>query len=144
MVKLRPGASSRQNVVDWPLVDSPEYQELRSVEEDLRSLGPMPYRVKVGNAEPTELADGEALAAFIEERGRKGLTISRYKGLGEMNAEELWATTMDPDARTLLQVKDEDASGGTDQLFSVLMGEDVDQRRTFIEQNALNVRNLDI
>jgi DNA gyrase subunit B len=61
-----------------------------------------------------------------------------------MNAEELWATTMDPDARTLLQVKDEDTTGGTDELFTVLMGENVELRRTFIEENALNVRNLDI
>jgi DNA gyrase subunit B len=61
-----------------------------------------------------------------------------------MNAEELWATTMDPDARTLLQVRDEDSTGRTDELFTVLMGENVELRRTFIEENALNVRNLDI
>jgi DNA gyrase subunit B len=61
-----------------------------------------------------------------------------------MNAEELWATTMDPDARTLLQVRDEDTTGRTDELFTVLMGENVELRRTFIEENALNVRNLDI
>ena len=69
-------------------------------------------------AHQVTIADAEKLAEFIDERGRRGITLSRYKGLGEMNAEELWATTMDPDARTLLQVKDEDSTGRTDELFS--------------------------
>ena len=141
---MRPGASSRVSVIDWDLVDSAEYQELLSIEEDIRSIGQAPYTVKSAGAQPVTIADAEELAEFIDERGRKGITISRYKGLGEMNAEELWATTMDPDARTLLQVKDEDTTGRTDELFSVLMGENVELRRTFIEENALNVRNLDI
>jgi DNA gyrase subunit B len=143
-VSLRPGASARITVIDWDLVDSAEYQELLSIEEDVRSIGKPPYTVKSEGGAPVLVPDAERLGDFIDERGRKGITLSRYKGLGEMNAEELWATTMDPDARTLLQVRDEDTTGRTDELFTVLMGENVELRRTFIEENALNVRNLDI
>jgi DNA gyrase subunit B len=86
---------------------------------------------------PTELLDA-VLAA-----GRKGLSISRYKGLGEMNAEQLWETTLDPDNRALLQVKVEDADV-TDEIFSRLMGDVVEPRREFIQENALSVANLDV
>jgi DNA gyrase subunit B len=86
---------------------------------------------------PSELLD--AVLAI----GRKGLSIARYKGLGEMNAEQLWETTLDPDNRILLQVKVEDADV-TDEIFTRLMGDIVEPRRDFIQENALNVANLDV
>jgi DNA gyrase subunit B len=86
---------------------------------------------------PSQLLDA------IFAAGRKGLSISRYKGLGEMNAEQLWETTLDPEARVLLQVKVEDADV-TDEIFTRLMGDIVEPRREFIQDNALNVANLDV
>ena len=79
---------------------------------------------------------------LILKQGEKGLSLQRYKGLGEMNADQLWETTLDPDARTLLQVKiEQSAEEGT--TFSDLMGDDVEPRRLFIQEQALNVSNLD-
>ncbi len=138
----RAAASLRPSRIDLALVSSDEYQEAWGIDQDLRSLGAAPYTGRTDKNEEV-LADGEALAEFLEERGKKGLSISRYKGLGEMNADELWETTMNPDARTLLQVRVDDAMA-TDQLFTVLMGDQVEPRRAFIESNALHVKNLDI
>ncbi|HTM45574.1 MAG TPA: DNA topoisomerase (ATP-hydrolyzing) subunit B [Polyangiaceae bacterium] len=143
VVKFRPGASARSAELDQKLAEHGEYEQLVALEEDIRSVGPAPYTAKSEKGEATELADSTALDEFIEERGRKGALISRYKGLGEMNADELWETTMNPDARTFLQVKIDDPVRA-DELFSVLMGDQVEPRRQFIEKNALNVRNLDI
>ncbi|QEE30985.1 DNA topoisomerase (ATP-hydrolyzing) subunit B [Terriglobus albidus] len=93
--------------------------------------------------DPVEKKSARDLFEFVIEQGRKEYDVQRYKGLGEMTAEQLWETTMDPDRRTLLEVKLEDIAG-TEEIFTTLMGEDVESRRRFIEENALDVKNLDI
>jgi len=100
------------------------------------------YKVSRGREESYFYSD-EDLEAHLNERGRTGINIQRYKGLGEMNPQQLWETTMDPDSRTILQVSLEDAMAA-DEIFSILMGDQVEPRREFIEQNAKLVANLDI
>ncbi len=100
------------------------------------------FLLKVGDKE-TEITGVFELIQEIKEAGRKGLNIQRYKGLGEMNPDQLWETTMDPERRVLLQVKLEDAIAA-DEIFTILMGDQVAPRREFIETHALEVRNLDI
>jgi DNA gyrase subunit B len=145
----RPGAAARPVTIDWDLVDSAEYEELYSIEQDVRSIGPAPYfvgepdKAKSDKAEEVQLDDADALWDFIDARGRKGTQIQRYKGLGEMNPEQLWETTLDPNTRVMLQVRLDDVVQ-TDQIFTILMGDQVEPRRQFIEENALNVKNLDI
>ena len=120
-----------------------EYEELCILAEDVRKLGKLPYKLEVANTGIMEFNTLDDLINFIMEEGKKGFTIQRYKGLGEMNPEQLWETTMDPQNRHLLQVGVEDAVEA-DRIFTILMGDVVEPRREFIEQNALKVRNLDI
>jgi DNA gyrase subunit B len=101
------------------------------------------YGAKIGKDDRAYLKDDAALAAFEAEHEGRKIDISRFKGLGEMDWQELSATTMDPATRTLLQVSVEDAAIA-DEIFSTLMGDDVDARRGFIQENAKDVRFLDI
>jgi DNA gyrase subunit B len=103
-----------------------------------------PPVVSRGKTEPNVTINTlDALLEYFISAGEKGVTINRYKGLGEMNPDQLWATTMNPEVRTLLQVRAEDHTEA-DQMFTTLMGDQVEPRRKFIEDNALDVRNLDI
>jgi DNA gyrase subunit B len=100
------------------------------------------YSLRRGESE-TGLEDLRGLPAAIRSAGERGLQITRFKGLGEMNAEELRETTLDPENRTLLKIKMDDAAGA-DEMFRVLMGDNVEPRREFIQKHALDVRNLDV
>jgi len=122
-------------------VASAEYRALYSAYEEIREVDQPPLTVVDGGE--TTVPSRDALVAHILAEGKKGMTISRYKGLGEMNAEELWETTMDPASRTLLQVRLEDDEVA-ENMFTTLMGDAVEPRRQFIEDNALNVKNLDV
>ncbi|HKQ97336.1 MAG TPA: DNA topoisomerase (ATP-hydrolyzing) subunit B [Candidatus Polarisedimenticolia bacterium] len=128
--------------VSWDLVSSIEYKTLHALDEDLKVLREPPY-VVAENGHETSVASRVELLTLLMEEGKKGVTIQRYKGLGEMNPGQLWETTMNPETRRLLQVGVADAVEA-DSIFTVLMGDVVEPRRQFIEQNALNVRNLDI
>ncbi|HCV89277.1 MAG TPA: DNA gyrase subunit B, partial [Alphaproteobacteria bacterium] len=108
----------------------------------LQAIYERPATLRLGSAE-TAVTGPLGLSQSIFQTGRKGAQISRYKGLGEMNPEQLWETTLDPAQRTLLQVSIEQEEEA-DNAFSTLMGEAVDQRREFIQQNALRVANLDV
>jgi DNA gyrase subunit B len=115
---------------------------VRRLARELAAIGDPPFTLAEG--ETTELVPNLQLAVGrVMAQARKGLEIQRYKGLGEMNPAQLWETTMNPETRTLLQVKIEDAYEA-DDIFSTLMGDEVEPRRKFIEANALNVRNLDV
>ncbi len=102
-----------------------------------------PVKGKAKEPEIVELKSARDLFEFVKKEGSRGYDVQRYKGLGEMTAEQLWETTMDPERRTLLSVKLEDIAE-TETIFTTLMGEDVEARRKFIEENALDVKNLDI
>ena len=99
--------------------------------------------VVVSDKQELEVASLDEVAPTIRQMGAGEMEIKRFKGLGEMNSDQLWSTTMDPEQRTLLQVQLEDA-GEADRLFSILMGDDVVKRRNFIQEHALEVQNLDV
>ena len=133
----------RDTVIDFELLDTPEFQKLRDVATSLRETLTPPFTIVAKDGTEREASGFEAVALAAEELGRKGLGIQRYKGLGEMNAEQLWETTMQPGRRNLLQVRVDDTVDA-DEIFTVLMGDLVEPRRGFIEDNALNVRHLDV
>ena len=134
--------SRQETLLDLELVSSAQFEELRKIAQQLGALGTPPFQLKTGE-ESKEVGGYSQLVQEIFTFGKKGVEIQRYKGLGEMNPEQLWETTMNPETRTLLQVRVEDAVKA-DEIFTVLMGDQVEPRREFIQKNALSVTNLDI
>ncbi|MBI4211985.1 MAG: DNA topoisomerase (ATP-hydrolyzing) subunit B [Deltaproteobacteria bacterium] len=132
----------RETRIDQEFLESPDMVELFGMQAEFATLGGAPYRIS-HNSDVSDVQTLQEVKEYVLNEGRKGQDIQRYKGLGEMNPEQLWATTLNPEMRTLLQVKVEDAVEA-DAIFSILMGDDVEPRREFIEKNALNVKNLDI
>jgi DNA gyrase subunit B len=136
------GRRDHRGKVHWDLITSVEYRNLFQIYQEMKEMAPPPYLL-VGKGKQVTFDQAEDLIHSIHQWGREGLSIQRYKGLGEMNPGQLWETTMNPEKRTLLKVKIEDAIEA-DEIFSVLMGDEVEQRRQFIEENALFVQRLDI
>lgn len=127
--------------VNIDLVKSVEYRNLYKIHLDLIGLDP-PYTV-LSNGDSVKIGNEAKLLEYLFQKGKKGISIQRYKGLGEMAPKQLWETTMDPEERYLLQVSIRDAVEA-DKVFTVLMGDEVEPRRKFIEENALATQNLDI
>jgi DNA gyrase subunit B len=152
LFKIIPGANT--NGTRWirpigrDFMAAPEYRTLLDLYKDVEPFDSPPLIVMdsatdESTPERRELDSREALLDFLLSAGKKGLHIQRYKGLGEMNPQQLWDTTMDPEIRVLLTVKIDDEVDA-DEIFTVLMGDAVEPRRNFIEENALEVSNLDI
>lgn len=138
----RTNGSRSQTIIDREFLISAEYKEIKRLFNELTSIGVPPYAVENGDQQ-AQLRSLTEVLKYIMEGGKKGQYIQRYKGLGEMNPDQLWETTMNPETRILLQVRIEDAVEAND-IFSTLMGDEVEPRRKFIEDHALTVKNLDV
>jgi len=128
--------------MDWELASHVEFQKAVELYRSLEGRLSAPL-ILGENGSSERVESREELLDRVLSAAKKDLTIQRYKGLGEMNPEQLWETTMNPEKRTLLQVKIDDAVE-TDSIFTILMGDAVEPRRRFIEDNALDVKNLDV
>ncbi len=142
VIKCAKNGLYQETVIDRDILASPEFQEARNIAKDLKDAGEPPFTIKNGDGS-LEVSAWAGLIDRVLELGKKGLSIQRYKGLGEMNPDQLWETTMDPEKRILLQVKVDDGFEA-DAIFTKLMGDVVEPRREFIEKHALEVSNLDV
>ena len=138
----RPNGAPVETVIDAEFVSSAEFQELKNLGRELRNFGGPPFIIE-DRDHKEEVRTLKDLMDRVLDIGKKGLTIQRYKGLGEMNPDQLWETTMDPERRRLRQVRIEDEVEA-EEIFTKLMGDQVEARREFIEKHALEVENLDI
>ncbi|MBP1595089.1 MAG: gyrase subunit [Acidobacteria bacterium] len=139
---IQRNGSSAKLTINWDFLSSVEWQRLFQLYSEMAPFEKPPFTIRQ-NGGNVSVGSQEELLEHILTLGKKDLTIQRYKGLGEMNPEQLWNTTMNPESRTLMKVSIDDAVQ-TDAIFTILMGDAVEPRRRFIEENALNVRNLDI
>jgi DNA gyrase subunit B len=144
VVRVVHNKNGRKRAVElgYDLVRTYEYAQLLELHKHLADFDVPPFHLELDGVKETFDSERD-LVGRVYESARHGLSIQRYKGLGEMNADQLWGTTMNPDTRRLLQVRVEDGAEA-DELFTVLMGDAVEPRREFIEKNALEVVNLDI
>ena len=129
--------------IGYRFIHSPEFKMMQSYNRKLSEFSDTTFEVTYKGGEPRKAKDKEALLEAVNDLSRKGFQLTRFKGLGEMNPEQLWDTTLDPERRTFLRVQIDD-SVEADDVFTVLMGDEVEPRRKFIETNALNVKNLDV
>ena len=135
-------AAPNNRKINWALASTPEYKRLRALAKQIEEFNHPPFTVTRNGDKVTKEKVGDVLS-YVMEDAKKDFTITRFKGLGEMNPDQLWSTTMNAETRTLLKVRLEDAVAAED-IFTTLMGENVEARRKFIEDNALEVVNLDI
>lgn len=142
-ITVKTRARTKRFKLSSHFLDSPEYADLNNSFDGIKNFLNAKFEVSKEKKDKREFENLKDFSNFVLEDGKQGAYIQRYKGLGEMNPEQLWETTMNPENRTLLQVKIEDTLEA-DQVFSVLMGDQVEPRRQFVEDNALNVRNLDV
>jgi DNA gyrase subunit B len=129
--------------VNWGFMASHELRNMLGIRDKFGDLLKGTYSL-TGEGEGKKMVEGpQMLLSELMDKAKKGLTIQRYKGLGEMNPEQLWSTTMNPEKRRLLKVRIEDVVDA-DDIFTILMGDKVEPRREFIQNNALEVTELDI